>query len=82
MITCDFSEFWCYDPTGELAEPCNRPSVGSCSNCESDVCLSHGQMCACGKVFCESCRAQHEIECEDFKLQEYQRIKKYAEQRA
>lgn len=63
MRTCDFTESGVYDATGELAQTCNRPSVGTCTECESDVCLGHGQMCACGKIFCESCRAQHHAGC-------------------
>ena len=82
MRTCDFTESFCYDPTGELAEPCKLPKAGECAYCEADFCLNHGVMCYCGQTFCQNCRASHEISCSEFKLREYRRVKKYTEQRA
>lgn len=79
MRTCDFTESYCYDPTGEMAEPCGRPTVAECEQCGCDVCLGHGQLCACGFTFCDSCRAAHESECEAFKLDLYLKTKRYTE---
>lgn len=73
MRTCDYSESIGYDPTGEYAEPCMRPSVGQCSICEADVCLGHGKLCACGQILCESCRLAHQAGCADHKLETFKR---------
>lgn len=73
MRTCDYSESPGYDPTGEYAEPCLRPSVGSCFECGDDVCLGHGKLCACGQILCESCRLAHQASCAEHKLETFKR---------
>lgn len=77
MRTCDISQSYCYDPTQELAESCGRPAIGVCADCEADVCLAHSQLCACGSIFCDACLHLHQVSCEEFKLEEYRKVKRY-----
>lgn len=79
MRHCTYSESLCYDPTQEFMEECGRAAVGECGACEMYVCLGHSELCACGEIFCDDCRAMHQAECEAFKLELYLKTKKYAE---
>lgn len=73
MKTCQFSASHGYDPTLERAEYCGRASVGQCVECASEVCLIHGELCACGKILCETCRISHQAECELYKLETFRK---------
>lgn len=81
-MRCEVSVTPLMDQTGERAVPCGSWSVGECIDCSTSVCTEHGHFCACGEIVCQSCRLEHEVDCEDFKLGQYQSIRKYAETRA
>ncbi len=77
MVTfCTYS--YDYDPIQGRAEHCENPAVGSCYFCEMFVCLFHAELCACGEIFCQSCRPVHQAECRIFKVEAFEKVERAA----